>query len=116
MRLTAEFVQVTGRAEGLAYSLLSRLSYGSSISGQVGWEVLPSIDLAAKLYDRERSRCCRDGWSEGNLGNAHGGVWIQRGDLEEVPHAVLERGANCPELVNYGAEQAGVSENAVGWL
>ena len=50
-----------------------------------------------------------DGWSGGNLGNAHGGVWIQRGGLEEVPHAVLERGANCPELVNYGAEQAGVS-------
>jgi len=68
--------------------------------------VLPSIDSAAKLYDRE-SRCCRDGG--GNLGNAHGGVWIQRGGLEEVPHAVLERGANCPELVNYGAEQAGVS-------
>ena len=72
-------------------------------------------DSAAKLYDRE-SRCCRDGWSGGNLGNAHGGVWIQRGGLDEVLHAVLERGANCPELVNYGAEQAGVSENAVGWL
>lgn len=49
------------------------------------------------------------GTGGGNLGNAHGGVWIQRGGLEEVPHAVLERGANCPELVNYGAEQAGVS-------
>jgi len=83
--------------------------------------------------DRSDGKCCRlstqqqnestgraavrmDGWSGGSLGDAHGGVWIQRGGLEEVPHAVLERGANCPELVNYGAEQAGVSENAVGWL
>ena len=76
--------------------------------------------------DRSDGKCCRlstqqqnestgraavrkVGWSGGSLGDAHGGVWIQRGGLEEVPHAVLERGANCPELVNYGAEQAGVS-------
>ena len=57
-----------------------------------------------------------DGWSGGNLGNAHGGVWIQRGGLEKVPHAVLERGANWTELGNEWAEQAGVRENAVGWL